>query len=94
MGLRQRERIHRGSPDTQQCDACETSQFEHDITRKRVAGNWVELCTTCAMEARADRLLHHLVAIQSVRDEDVNTDLMDDLVAQYRADAGRNVGGA
>lgn len=92
MGLRQRERIHRGSPDTQQCDACETSQFEHDITRKKVAGRYVELCTTCSMEARSDRLLHHLVAIASVRDEDVNQELMDALANEHRSESGRNTG--
>lgn len=92
MGLQNRERIHRGSPNSQQCDACDTSQFEHDITRMRVAGRYVNLCTTCAMEARADRLLHHLVAIQSGRDADVNTDLMNELAAVYQSASGRNVG--
>lgn len=76
MGLRTRERITRGSPDKQQCDACRDEQFEHHVNRKRVAGNWVNLCSTCFTDAKHDRLLHRLETIEETQDADVNHELM------------------
>ena len=84
MGLRQRERIHRGSPDLKQCGACRKEQYEHDVNRKKVAGHRVNLCSTCFIEAKHDRLLYHLVAIDQVQDADVNRELMEDLAAEHR----------
>lgn len=90
MGLRQRERINRGSPDKQQCDACRFEQFEHDVNRKKVAGKWVNLCSTCFSDAKHDRLLKHLAVIEETQDADVNHELIELLVEAHRSDSGTN----
>lgn len=79
MGLRQRERIHRGSPPNQQCGACGWEQFEHDVKVVKVAGEFLHLCSTCRMEHRGDRLADHLEQIEETQDADVNTDLIQNL---------------
>jgi len=90
MGLRQRERINRGSPDKQQCDACRFEQFEHDVNRKKVAGKWVALCTTCYGESKSDDLLEYLEAIEETQGADVNHELMEAIRKQRQAGSGSN----
>jgi len=92
MGIRQRERINRGSPDHQQCDACRFSQFEHDVNRKKVAGQWVKLCSTCFSEARSGDLLERLETIEETQDADVNHELMESIRNQRDAETGSNHG--
>ena len=88
---RNREWITRGSPDEQQCDACRFSQFEHDVNRKKVAGQWVALCSTCFIDAKNDELLERLEQIEDTQDADVNHELMEQIREQREAESGENV---
>jgi len=89
---RNRERITRGSPDEQQCDGCRFTQFEHDVNRKKVAGKWVALCSTCFSEANSGDLLEYLETIEETQGADVNHELMEQIREHREADTGENVG--
>lgn len=79
MSLRNRERITR-YPDQQQCDACGVDHFDHNISVKRVAGDYLALCVSCRIELKHDRLDYYLAVLDRHNpDMDVNTDLITEL---------------
>lgn len=79
MSLRKRERINR-NPDKQRCGACLHDMFDHQVTVKRVAGEYIHICTSCRIELKNGRLADYLDQMATVNDDvEVNQDLVQNL---------------